>query len=193
MNLKSNYVAGGTNSLVIWPLYILAGLVLIALLPACAQSTVAEPQGEIGISADEAVPVGPKVAQAEPALRPTIEIAPPEGSWAGEFKFDDEREWVLLLADFVAGESGAIVEISFPLHETIPPAAAPVQLGGADDPTAIQFAIPFAWAGRSGPLSFAGHRQENKIVGQISHGPARGVFELTPLADFAPDVDQGRT
>jgi hypothetical protein len=142
-----------------------ASLILVLLLPACAQSAATQ---------SEAAPDAP-VEKA-----PSAEIAPPEGSWGGEFKFENDPEWVLLVADFTPSE-------------TIPPASGAVELGMKDDTAAIHFEIPFERAGEQGMLSFAGQLQEDKIAGQVTHGSEHGVFELAPLADFAPDYFEGRT
>lgn len=136
------------------------------------------------------------VVEAHPSIshHPGIaEVAPPEGSWAGEFKFENDKEWVLVVADFKEDATGLSVEVGFPLRDDVPPATSSVRFGEEDDATAIQFEIPFHRLGNQDMLAFAGHLQDNKIVGEVTHGSDRGIFEFSPLADFAPDIYQGRT
>jgi len=155
-----------------------ASLILVLLLPACAQSAATQSEAAPDVPVEKV---------------PSVEIAPPEGSWGGEFKFENDPEWVLLVADFAPSETGLMVEVGFPLSDTIPPASGAVELGMKDDSAAIRFEIPFERAGKQGMLLFAGQLQENKIAGQVTHGSEHGVFELAPLADFAPDYFEGRT
>ena len=158
-------------------------LMTILLLVACGQAPDAGPS-----QAQEAAIDGPR--KAEGRLAP---FALPEGSWGGEFKFDDEPRWILMVADFTENTSDLTITIGFPLNEELAPVTSVVQIDPHGDTTAIRFEIPFERAGVQQPLAFAGRLTDDKITGQISHGQARGVFELAPLADFAPEYFEGRT
>jgi len=134
------------------------------------------------------------VAEAERAGQTQADPALLEGSWAGEFKFENEPEWVLLTADFTSDPTGLTVKVIFPLHEDIAPASGSVSFNKIEAGMAkVDFAIPFQRPNNQDRLRFEGQLQDNKIVGLVSQGHAKGTFELTPLADFAPDVFEGRT
>jgi hypothetical protein len=66
-------------------------------------------------------------------------------------------------------------------------------LSQATDATLVQFEIPYQRPGNDAALAFQGRWQDSKIVGAVRHGTDQGSFELVPLADFAPDIYEGRT
>ncbi len=179
-----------------WVLVSMVMLTAIFVLGCSAQPAAQdEPPPSSAIVSAESVTSTPETR--EPAgdiLEPTTDsINTPSGSWGGEFKFETDPEWELVVADFAPDTTGLKVELSFPLRTDIPPTSSPVNFDPEGDVANMRFAIPFQRAGQKDTLIFDGRLQDDKIVGQVTHGGDQGIFELSPVADFAPDIYESRT
>jgi hypothetical protein len=163
----------------------------------CSAQPAAQSEPPLGSAIVSAEPVTSTTETQEPAsgvLKPTTDSANvPSGSWGGEFKFESDPEWVLVVADFAPDTTGLKVELSFPLSADTPPTSSPVNFDPEGDAANLRFAIPFRRSGRQDTLTFDGRLQDDKIVGRVTHGGDQGIFELSPVADFAPDVYESRT
>lgn len=180
-------------------IWVLVSMVMLtaSFLLGCNAQPAAQSEPPLSSAIVSAEPVTSTTETREPAggvLKSTTDsINTPSGSWGGEFKFETDPEWILVVADFAPDTTGLKVELSFPLRTDIPPTSSPVNFDPEGDAANLRFAIPFQRSGREDTLFFAGRLQDDKIVGRVTHGGDQGIFELSPVADFAPDVYESRT
>jgi hypothetical protein len=116
------------------------------------------------------------------------------GGWGGEFNFDGDPQSNLIVAQFTVSDVDQLkVDVGFPLLDDVSAVASPVNLSHQADTIKIQFAFPFTRTNSAAAILFDGEFAEGHIVGTVRQGSESGTFELTPIAEFAPIGEEGRT
>jgi hypothetical protein len=165
-------------------------IVVLPMMVACgtrptqdveATATISEPT-----TAAEVIPAAPLPTDFDPQKL--------IGGWGGEFSFEGDPQSNLIVAQFDLTETRQVtVEVGFPLLENVSSVSSPVSLSDQAEMMKIQFTIPFTRTSNAAPVIFDGSFEEGRIAGTVRQGDAMGRFELVPIADFAPEGDEGRT